>query len=219
MFMILFFIEFALIFFLSREVSKTVSQLLLKITRSHKATIHMLSFMFLPGVILHELSHWIMANILFVRTGTIEFMPKIHDNKVKLGSVAVAKTDPFRRFFIGVAPIIIGLITIFGMYITLFPDSSIIFSWKILLFLYLLFEIGNTMYSSSKDMEGALVFFIIVAIFVLLYFLFGLHLPPVLIRAVTSEVVQNIFQKMDIFLGILAGINILFTGFLKFFLR
>ncbi|HSW88130.1 MAG TPA: hypothetical protein VLG12_03130 [Candidatus Saccharimonadales bacterium] len=219
MFIILFFIEFALIFFLSREVSKAVSQLLLKITRNHKVTIHILSFIFLPGVILHELSHWIMANLLFVRTGTIEFMPKIHENKVKLGSVAVAKTDPFRRFFIGVAPIIIGLITIFGIYLALFTDLSVIFSWKLALFLYLLFEIGNTMYSSSKDMEGALVFFIIIAIFILLYFILGLHLPPALIKAVTSEGVQNIFQKMDIFLGILAGINILFSGFLKFFLR
>lgn len=219
MFIILFFIEFAFIFFLSREVSKSVSLLLLKVTRNHKATIHILSFIFLPGVIMHELSHWIMANLLFVRTGRIEFMPQIHDNKVKLGSVAVAKTDPFRRFFIGVAPIIIGLVTIFGIYLALFPDLSVVFSWKILLFLYLLFEIGNTMYSSSKDMEGALVFFIITAIFILLFFLFGLHLPTTFIKALTSDNVQNIFQKMDIFLGILAAINMLISGTIKFLLK
>ncbi|HSW97106.1 MAG TPA: hypothetical protein VLF89_04750 [Candidatus Saccharimonadales bacterium] len=219
MFLILFFIEFALIFFLSREVSKTVSQLLLTITRSHKVTIHILSFIFLPGVILHELSHWIMANLLFVQTGTIEFMPKIRDNKVKLGSVSVAKTDPFRRFFIGVAPIIIGLITIFGIYIALFPDLSLVFSWKIILFLYLLFEIGNTMYSSSKDMEGAVVFFIIIAIFVLLYFLFGLHLPSAVIQAITSDGVQNVFQKMDIFLGILGGIDLVISKGLTFLIK
>lgn len=219
MFIVLFLISFAFIFFLSREVSKAVSVVLLRVTRSHKATIHILSFIFLPGVIIHELSHWIMANLLFVRTGRIEFMPQVHENKVKLGSVAVAKTDFFRRFFIGVAPIIIGLITIFGIYIALFPSLSVEFSWKLAVFLYSLFEIGNTMYSSSKDMEGALVFFIITAIFIVLFFVFGLHLPPEFIKAITSEAVQSIFQKMDIFLGILAGVNLLVLGVIKLFFR
>ena len=219
MYIIFFFVEFALIFFLSREVSKAISQLLLTITKSHKITIHTLSIIFLPGVIIHELSHWMMASMLFVRTGTIEFMPKINENKVKLGSVAVAKTDPFRRFFIGVAPIIFGLILIFSLYVFFFPQGSITFSWQIILFLYLLFEIGNTMYSSSKDMEGAIVFFIAIAILVILYFLFGLHLPQAVIETLASDSVQSFFAKMDIFLGVLAVINLALVGVLRLFHR
>jgi hypothetical protein len=218
LFIILFFIEFALIFFLSRELSKTISQFLLRIFKSHKITIYFLSFLFLPGVIVHELAHWFMASILFVATGEIEFMPQIHGNKVKLGSVAIAKTDPIRRFFIGVAPILFGLIIIFGLYILLFPHFALTFSWKELLFFYLLFEIGNTMYSSSKDMEGAIGFFIIATIIIALYFFFHLHLPASIIQTITSTRVQEGFEKMDILLGILAGIDIFLCTILNYFL-
>src|SRR5437588_102405 len=109
MFLILFLIEFALIFFLSRKLSSYLSIFFLKYTRSKKITIYLISLFFLPGVIVHELGHWLMANVLFVKTGEIEFMPQIHGEHLKLGSVEVAQTDPIRRFFIGVAPIIIGL--------------------------------------------------------------------------------------------------------------
>jgi hypothetical protein len=218
-FTVLFFIEFACIFLLSRKVSKTTSAVLLRILKNQKITVHVLSFIFLPGVIIHELSHWLMANFLLVKTGEIEFMPQIHGDKVKLGSVAVAKTDPFRRFFIGIAPILFGLLIILGLYILLFPNLTITFSWKELLFLYLLFEIGNTMYSSRKDMEGAIVFFVLIGILITLYFFFHLSLPTPIIQTITSPKVQGGFEKMDILLGILAGIDIVLSGFLNFFLR
>lgn len=216
---LVFFIAFAFIFLLSKEVSKRISAVLLRIFKSHKVAIHVLSFIFFPGVIVHELSHWIMANMLFVKTGEIEFMPQIHGNTVKLGSVAVAKTDPIRRFFIGVAPILFGLIVIFGLYVLLFPTFTIAFSWKELLFLCMLFEVGNTMYSSKKDMEGAVGFFVIVAVLILLYFLFHLHLPIALLQIIMSSQVQRAFEKMDILLGILAGIDIVLCGICKLMLK
>ncbi len=219
MYIVLFFIEFALIFFLSRQLSKTLSHFLLRIFKNHRITIHILSFLFLPGVIVHELSHWLMAEITFVKTGQIEFTPQIHGDKVKLGSVAIAKTDPIRRFFIGVAPILFGLPIIFGLYVFLFPQGSLTFSWQLLLFFCLLFEIGNTMYSSSKDMEGAIGFFIFTAILIILYFTFHLHLPPAVIQAITAARVQNIFGKMDILLGILGGIDIVIIGGLRMLVK
>ncbi len=222
MWILLFFIEFALIFFLSHTVSQRLSQVFLFITRSQKITIYVLSFLFLPGIIVHELSHWLMASLLFVKTGDIEFVPQIHGDKVKLGSVAVAKTDPVRRFFIGIAPIIFGLLTIFSLYLILFPRFSLTVSWKEILFLYLLFEIGNTMYSSSKDMEGAIEFFAIVALLFLIYFLcyffFGFRLPNFFLNILLSVKVQNVFEKMDIFLGILTIVDAAVSGLMKLFL-
>lgn len=174
-----------------------------------------MSFLFFPGVVLHELAHFFMANLLFVRTGQIEFVPKIHGEKVKLGSVAIAQTDPIRRFFIGIAPILFGLLIMFGVYLLLFPHDIRMFSWQSVVFLYLLFEIGNTMYSSSKDMEGAIGFFILAALFVFFFFVFKLHLPASVIQGVTSPGAQQVFAKMDIFLGIIGVLDGIISWLLK----
>src|SRR5579859_1313470 len=135
-FFILFLIELLCLFFLSKELTKVLSQLLLHITRSSETTIQILSFLFLPGVIVHELSHMFMASLLFVRVGTIEFLPQIHGDTVKLGSVQVARTDPFRRLLIGVAPLLGGMGILLLLFVSLSFDISRPFTWQSLLFLY-----------------------------------------------------------------------------------
>jgi hypothetical protein len=68
----------------------------------------------MPGVLVHELSHWLMAQLLGVRTGRLQLMPHqgktggTRRGKVVLGSVGVARTDPLRTTLIGVAPLLGG---------------------------------------------------------------------------------------------------------------
>src|SRR5258708_17320267 len=175
LFILTFLLEFAVLFFLSRELSRAISHLLLRITKKQTVTIYLLSILFMPGVIVHELSHMLMAGMLMVPVGHMEFIPQIHGNSVKLGSVAIAKTVPLRRFLIGVAPILIGLTVIFSIYFFLFANTLVIFSWQTLLFLWVLFEVGNTMFSSRKDMEGAIGFLVIASLFIFALFFFGLY--------------------------------------------
>jgi hypothetical protein len=67
----------------------------------------------LPGILIHELSHWLVANLLGVRTGEISLWPSRRPgNQTRMGSVRVARTDPFRASLIGVAPLISGSIAI-----------------------------------------------------------------------------------------------------------
>src|ERR1035437_2432032 len=94
-------LEISILFLLSRSISKTLSKFM---------SINFLSFLFLPGIIVHELSHILVAAILFVPVGSMEFAPKRHGNAVKLGSVEIAKTDPIRRSIIGCAPFFMGLL-------------------------------------------------------------------------------------------------------------
>lgn len=68
-------------------------------------------------------------------------------------------------------------------------------------------------------MEGAIVFFVIVAMLTILYFTFHINLPAPITQTLTSTKIQGGFEKMDILLGILAGIDIALSGFLNFFLR
>lgn len=169
---IIFLIELFILFFLSQELSKILSRVFYRLTGSQHYTIHLLAFLFFPGVVVHELAHWFVAGILFVRVGDIEFLPKIQGNTVKLGSASIAKTDPFRRFLIGVAPILVGVMGFFLIYY--YCKSSIPgVNWQTLLAVYMYFEIGNTMFSSKKDMEGALGLFIAILVIYVFLFYFG----------------------------------------------
>lgn len=160
----LLFLEIILLFLLSRATTTELSILFYSITKSEKATISLMALVFLPGTIIHEFSHAIMARLLFVPVGKMELMPHSTGNSLKLGSVQVGKTDYMRNFFIGAAPFFVGVTLI--LFILFFAIQNSLFSlwWAALLIVYSVFVIANTMFSSKKDMEGAVQFFIIVGI-------------------------------------------------------
>jgi len=120
---LIFISELACLFILSHFVTRYITILLFRLTKSHTTTIHLLSVLFLPGVIVHELSHAFMASILVVRVGKMEFWPQIHEDRVKLGSVQIAKSDPFRRFLIGAAPLFGGIGILLLLFIYFSPVS------------------------------------------------------------------------------------------------
>ena len=200
-----------LLFLLSRHITKTISHLLTRLFRSQSGAIYTLSFLFLPGVVLHELSHLFAANILFVPTGEVEFFPEIHGNSVKMGSVAVARTDPLRRFLIGVAPILGGF---GGMFLAAGYLQGGVFLWKDVLLTYVLFQIGNTMFASKKDMEGALGFF--VSVFVVGGVLEIVKIPVLeaLVRFFATNTAQSFFYHLDFFLALAIATDIAMSVFL-----
>src|ERR1035437_9168331 len=99
-------VEIVILFLLSRAMSKNLSRFM---------SINLLSFLFLPGVIVHELSHLLVAAILLVPVGEVEFSPKKNGDGIKLGSVQIGKTDPIRRCLIGFAPIFMGIVLVVGL--------------------------------------------------------------------------------------------------------
>jgi hypothetical protein len=217
-YLVIFVSSFIGLFISSYFLQKKLSQFFLAITHSQKITIQWLSFIFLPGVVLHELAHWFVASMLFVRTGDIEFMPQLQGNTVKLGSVAVAKTDPLRRFLIGVAPVLIGFLALLGLFYFLSP-YIIAFNWQTFLLVYASFEIGNTMFSSKKDMEGALGLVIaLLFIFVVLYIL-GIRVEISNLSVLFTPQLIDFLRKASMVVLIPLGINVLTYIILRVFVR
>lgn len=210
-FVLLFFCELLLLFFLSRLVTQQFSFFIYRMTRSQTAMIYSMAFLFFPGTVLHEISHFLMAGLLFVPVGQIEFIPKIEGSHVKLGSVQIAQTDIFRRFLIGAAPFLFGTLLLLG--ILSYAANNNLFSntWFIVLMGYLAFEIGNTMFSSKKDMEGALELLAVVLFFGILFYFLGLRFPQAaLTDFFTHPTVMSMFQQGSLYLLIPLGINALF---------
>lgn len=210
----LFFLELLVLFFLSKKVSKSLSFFFYRKTRSKKITIYLLSFLFFPGTVLHELSHAFMAVIFFVPVDRMEFIPQIQEDYVKMGSVQIGQTDFFRRFFIGTAPLIFGSSILIGLLFYATQNSLFTDPLYLILILYCAFEIGNTMYSSKKDMEGAIEL-LVTCIFVgsvitLATFFLGLSLP---VEAVTKALahlpIEQTFMYGSILLFIPLGIDVI----------
>lgn len=151
-----------------------------------------------PGVLLHELSHWIAAKLLGVRTGKISLLPRAKkDGSVQLGYVEYYKTADLgaaRESLIGAAPLLAGTAVILLISFHIFAITDLLLALQIgdldalldalrqiigaddfLVWLYLLFAVSNAMMPSASDRRAWPTFFAIVGGLIALLYLVGLE--------------------------------------------
>lgn len=224
-FLIILGLELFLLYFLSQVLLRSLSRIVFKITKSKSIIVNIFFLFFLPGVIIHELSHFLVANLLFVRTGEIRFIPEITEDGIKLGSVGIERTDPIRRAMIGFAPVLIGvlILLILTYYLTqsfvFFESIKLITAGKILLEVYLLFAIGNTMFSSRKDLEGAIELLIVIAIISFALYISGFRMPFEWIGSFLNRGVEEFIKKINLLILIPIGIDCILYLLSSFLLR
>lgn len=142
--------ELTALFFLSKRLTETIFLFVLKLTHSRPIAIAVTTLLLFPGTVIHELSHLFTAEILGVRTGKLTLAPEaIRSHEVQAGSVAIAKTDPFRRVLIGLSPLFSGLVAV-----TVLSSYPLPAGRQVLLS-YLFFAISNSMFPSKLDMQDA----------------------------------------------------------------
>jgi len=166
----------------------------------------------LPGTIIHELSHWLTAELLGVPTGEITLIPRFEEGlELKMGSVAIAKKDPFRRTLIGLAPLFTGLTLIsVAAYFLPFPVWSNFNLFPHSLLVIAIFLVSNTMFSSKKDLEVAVPFFLFLLLAGAAWWYFSLPFP----KEITAFL-ANLSQKLLPALTVTLGINLIFLLFVK----
>lgn len=175
--------------------------------RNHKIGIALYAILFWPGTILHELSHWLMAEILRVRTGKIEIIPDletIESGEQRLGSVATAETDPFRSFLIGFAPFFTGVGALVGLGYALNELWSVGQWWQIGLVVYGVITVGNSMIVSRADRRNWPLIAILFALIVYLLYSLGVTVPLSLQHSVSS-VITHINQALGLTIGLNLG--------------
>lgn len=157
--------------YLQRLLHREIQLILFLITRSKPLTIAIYAMLFFPGVFLHELSHYLMAKLLRVRTGGFSLIPQASgDGYLTLGYVETEKSDILRDSLIGLAPIITGTafvayagvvqlrldalwhvlsngqMRLFLMGVGLLPAIPDFYLW-----FYLTFAVSSTMLPSESD--------------------------------------------------------------------
>ena len=150
-----------------------------------------LFFLLLPGTLLHELSHFLTAEILQVPTGHISLSPHLDKDQLRWGWAQIGLTDPIRLTLIGTAPFLAGTITLWlilvvGLRLDLNQLALPVFNYWHILFYYLIFAISNTMFSSPSDLQAAALPVVLLLIILGLFQLANLNLPISLIDLSTS---------------------------------
>jgi len=215
--MILPLIIFILLFFCLYLISGKIINQIFRLTK-----LELLSWILLPGTIIHELSHMIVSELLFVKTFRFSFKPIIVDNRVRIGSLEITKTDPFRKTLIGLAPIFSGILALACGYFfylkKIFIDPRQILNFStiqfVLLFLvlYAFFIISLTMFSSKTDLESAIIPFSIIAIFTLIFYFLGFTIN---VRADTLEKIINFIVLLNKTFSTTLIINLFFFAILS----
>lgn len=210
-------LQFTLLFFLSRKLLRTFHLFFRRLTGNQNTATEILTWLFLPGTIIHELSHFLVATILFVPTGRMEFTPIIEEERVKAATIEVAKTDPLRRALIGLGPIIVGLTILFTSLYWYYDKFGAGFELpEAFLLAYIIFQITNTMYLSKEDAEGlfalvASILFIALSATVFLYWR-GVEFPIFRPAFDIPSLIPKVF-------AILLAFDALVLLFLRFLLR
>jgi hypothetical protein len=217
-YLILFLLQLGIIYFLSRRLNQLVYQFFYKITRNNKISIYLYALLFAPGTFIHEISHLLIALVLFVPVGRISITPKILKKGVRLGSVTIAKTDPIRRFAVGFAPFIAGVITIIGSLYLVLSWNLITNWWAISLIVYINFEVSNTMFVSKKDLEGVGAFLLGFACFYFVLIYYGVDVVSYVKSIITTEVALLI-REANIFISVPILIDFLLILILESFRR
>jgi hypothetical protein len=171
LFFVLFFILLASLWWLSWRIGLLIQEIVYLSTGSDSLAMVILFLIYLPGILVHEASHWLVARILGLKTSRFRVWPKYTRNTIGLGSVTVSSGGVVWDSLVGLAPLLIGsaLIVLIGEQV--FDTQTLAFAWRTgrlldglnfvvtglaqnpdsLLWSYLLFAIANAMMPSASD--------------------------------------------------------------------
>lgn len=215
-------IEFLVIYFLSRQIFTLLFTLFFLPTKHKTISNYIVSFLFLPGTIIHEFSHALVARLLGVGVHDIMLYP--HKDKetgeFKAGACEIEKADPFRLSLIGIAPSLIGIglivLSVFYLYNFTLPIyaradlsqlqttmqgliPSINSPYKLVLLL-VISVISMTMFTSRRDLQEFLMLVPAVGLIALLLYYAGF-------RVSLSEGLISFLQKPLTALAFVLGIT------------
>lgn len=162
-----FLVVFVLTLLLQRWLHQHIQGLALILTGNPRSGLRFLFYLLLPGIILHELSHYLVAKMLFVPAGQFRIgLRDLRARQVTLGSVSIERVDPLRESLIGAAPFVFGiaviwLIAAWGFDVWPPSRASLMLmlerlvqyadDWTTWLDVYLIFAVSTAMIPSESD--------------------------------------------------------------------
>ncbi|MGD2164424.1 MAG: hypothetical protein PVH50_02725 [Anaerolineae bacterium] len=162
----------ALLLLVERWIHRHLQGAMLLLTGDREMAVVLYALPLMPGVLLHEISHALVAKLLGVGVGRVSVRPRLANERIQLGFVPIEETDPVRASLIGLAPLLTGSAVILLIGYLFFgigglQRAIVDEAWPSLithfvemvkvpdvwLWVYLIFAISNTMLPSESDRE------------------------------------------------------------------
>ena len=214
--------------FVQRWMHSTLQKTLLLIFRNTKVAFTFYTMLLLPGVVLHESSHWLAARLLGVRTRRFSLMPKLQpDGSIRLGSVETDRADPVRSALIGAAPLLMGSLVLgilvfrsLGLESLLqgfapYDPEMVALEWErlvatpyLVIWIYLAMAVSNTMLPSAADRSAWIPVGLMIGVVAVVVALLGLGPQAAVLISTPLDLVLRALASL---LTLTAALDILFT--------
>lgn len=229
-----------LLYLTRRKLTADLARLVGRFGGRQRAFVWLWSLIFLPGTIIHEVSHLFAAAVTGTRIGKVEIFPELprggigaefdqRKRSVHLGYVQTQELGLFRGFLVGTAPLFVGIGIMIGLtnnlrfnnfIAALDPSTPLGMTEMIIPFLklYLFFTVANSLFPSWVDIKHALPLIILVVIAGISLYFSGVNMAltpdsPVLsaISSLSKTLILSVIINFLILL-IIWLINIIFSG-------
>lgn len=222
----------ALLLALSRWINRQVQVIGLRVTGSSTVTVMLYYLLMFPGILLHELSHYVTAAVLGLRVGRFSLGPRVRRNSIELGSVTVTSGGPLRDSLVGLAPFIVGTLVLLLVSFQVFDVAGLGREWTrggwasvarqldgiwlapdFWLWAYVIFVVSNAMTPSAADRQPWLVALGYLLVVLLIAWLLG-GLP--LLADALYDQVAGALQILTLGFVFTVAVNALIALFLLF---
>lgn len=212
LFFLLFF-ELLSLFFISRLSTNQLFYFLRKFIKDEKRVFSLVSLFYLPGTIVHEMAHFLAATILFLKVKEVKIFPEFKKNSIKLGSVWYEKKDFVRGFFVGIAPLFAAVFFFYLIsFFKLFPSSNL---FQNLFFVYIIFVVSSTMFSSKQDLVDFVFFVPFIFFIAAIGYIFQINLNFVIDNQKIFNILLESLKDVNFYLVFSLIVNFFFFIILK----
>ena len=203
--MIVFLLQIIAIYIISRLILKELFLFLRKFFETDFPVFILVSFIFLPGTIIHETAHFITALFLILPVKSMSVFPKWDNNEIKLGEVLFVKKDFLRAILVGIAPIFFGIGILFSLfYFHIYPANNIGLN---ILYSYLIFSISANMFSSKQDLKDSILIIPVVLLVMVLFYVFDIK--------INTDFINVIMNKVNLYIFFVLIINVFLFSLFK----
>ena len=119
-----------LLYWLQRWITQHVQGIGLLLFNNADYGMALLWLVLLPGILLHEGSHWITAKVLGLKTGKFSFTPNTVKGQIVLGSVEVQRSNAFKDSLVGLAPFLAGTLALLILGYAVFDVGALGRAWE-----------------------------------------------------------------------------------------
>ncbi len=203
--MIVFLLQIVIIYIISRLILKELFLFLRKFFQTDYPVFLLVSFIFLPGTIIHETAHFITALFLILPVKSMTIFPKWDSNEIKLGEVTFIKKDFLRTILVGIAPVFFGIGILFSLfYFNIYPANNIGLN---IVYSYLIFSISANMFSSKQDLKDLVLIVPVILLLIVIFYVFDIK--------INMSSINVIMNKVNLYIFFVLIIDIFLFGFIK----